>query len=326
MGIRLGCLYCPTYLWKILMLNQESTSNPQGSKQDLHFARFPQLPMKVFPVGSFTFNKHPNPIQDPRQHLSLQKAFLAPSNVLTWLFKNISTKGSYFLVSKLVFLLKQLDHMLLCHMPSLHMWLHPSFSGQPAEGFSVLWSPQCHRDGGCRAWTIRTIRRRNWGWDLSEVPYTDEANLPPMASGLHGALLYGKEWRFTFFRNDLTLDVGLSSLPDAPLPTPLSEGWVGHCEFVDTRPMLCCLRPRSRIWAKKVWEWAHDCGIHWLPYTTPLEAVSQNKGVVLQAPQKSQLGGGTLQIHICIEQRADIQCCVSTARVYTDSESRPVYP
>lgn len=48
-----------------------------------------------------------------------------------------------------------------------------------------------------------------------------------------------------------TLDVGLSSLPDPPLPTPfLKAGW-GTADLLTQDPMLCCLRPRSHIWAKR---------------------------------------------------------------------------
>lgn len=82
---------------------------PSGQQARLAFFQVPTTSSEGFPGRSFMLNKHPNPIQDPRQHLSLLKAFPAPSNVLTWPLKNISPKGSYFLVSKLVFLLKKLN-------------------------------------------------------------------------------------------------------------------------------------------------------------------------------------------------------------------------
>lgn len=156
--------------------------------------------------------------------------------------KNNSPKGSYFLVSRSVFLLKKLDHMLPCHMPSPHMWLHPSCSRQLTEvilhiclswGCSVLLSPQCHRDGGRRAWTVWTIRgrtkaeasvrshtRRRQFYHPWQVDYMGRSrSLPSLAL-------------------TPTLEVGLSSLPDVSLPTPLSEGWVRNCGFVDTGPYV----------------------------------------------------------------------------------------
>lgn len=207
------------------------------------------------------------------------------------------------------------------------MWLHPSCSGQLAEGFSVLWSPQCHRDGGCRAWTLRTIRGRNRGWDLSEVPYTEEANLPPVASGLHGALLHVKKQRFTFSGTDTDSGCGFVFIIWCASANTSFWRLGGALRICWHRTSLCCLRPGRHTWAKKVWEWAHDCGTHWLPCTTPLEAVSQNKGVVLQTPLKfhpwgSPLGwSAALQDTVYTLNQELICSAVSQQPGYTDLES-----
>lgn len=286
----------PTYLWQILILNQESMSNPQGSKQDLHFARFPQLPLKLFPAGSFMLNQHPNPTQDLRQHFSLPKAFRAPSNALTWPFKNDSPKGSYFLVSESVFLLKKLDHMLLCHMPSPHMWLHPSCSGQLAEvtlhiclswGLSVLRSPQCHRDGGCRAWTVMDNQgqkprlRPQWGPIQGGGKSTARGKWTAWGSSTWEGAEFCLLWNW----HRLWMWVCLHYL--TRLCQHLFLG--GELRICWHKTPCYIVSDQGAILGQRMWEWAMTMGP--TGYHMPLHLERWAKqGVVLQAPRKPQPG------------------------------------